>query len=678
MLHEFAARGSIARTADALGYTPSAVSQQLAVLEREAGMALLDRTARSAGLTDAGRRLAVHAERILAAVEAAEADLSARAAQPSGRVVVTAFPSAAVAFAPALARSLREHPQLSLLLREAAPEEGLHLVRSGEVEVAIVDDWTGRLSAELETIDSGHGVLSYYHLVRDPLVLVVARDHEAADPDRPVDLRALRNEPWLAAPAGEPSRQAADRLLAAVGLTPPVPSEFEGLGTVANLVARGLGIAIMPRLAVGAYERRVVIRELPTAVDLSRDVFAVVRTASVQRPSVAVIVSALRGAAKAMSKQATAEAELSSSPAGLGRLPSVDHDLDLYLDGPALTAALTDIASVSGEEGPLADAIERALGRLPHLAVTRHGNTLVARTALGRKERVVLAGHIDTVPHAGNFPSSWDAERTRLTGVGTSDMKAGVAVQLRLAAGLAEPSRDVTYVFYECEEVAAERNGLYLLSRDAPELLRAQFAVLLEPSGGVVEGGCQGTLRAAVTVTGLRAHTARSWLGKNAIHGAGAILDLLRAWTPRQPVVDGLEYHEGLNAVEISGGVAGNVVPDSCVVTVNYRFAPDTSADEAEAYLRDLFSPWKVAVLDVAPGARPGLTEPLAAAFAAAVGGTPRAKLGWTDVARFAELGIPAVNYGPGISEIAHTPAEYVEAAAITEAETRLRAWLTT
>jgi DNA-binding transcriptional LysR family regulator len=315
MLHEFAARGSIARTADALGYTPSAVSQQLAVLEREAGTALLDRTARSAGLTDAGRRLAIHAERILAAVEAAEADLSARAAQPSGRVVVTAFPSAAVAFAPALARSLREHPQLSLLLREAAPEEGLQLVRSGEVEVAIVDDWTGRLSADLATIDPGHGVLSYYHLVRDPLVRVVARDHEAANPDRPVDLRALRNEPWLAAPSSEPSRQAADRLLAGVGLTPPVPSEFEGLGTVANLVARGLGIAIMPRLAVGAYERRVVIRELPAAVDLSRDIFAVVRTASVQRPSVAVIVSALRNAARAMSRQAVAEvAEVAESP----------------------------------------------------------------------------------------------------------------------------------------------------------------------------------------------------------------------------------------------------------------------------------------------------------------------------------------------------------------------------
>ncbi len=313
MLHEFAARGSIARTADALGYTPSAVSQQLAVLEREAGTPLLDRTARSAGLTDAGRRLAAHAERILAMVEEAEADLSRHASQPSGRVVVTAFPSAAVAFAPALARSLRAHPQLTLLLRQCSPVEGLQLVRSGEVEVAIVDDWTGRMSADLASPgetdgpDRGHGVLSYYHLVRDPLVLVVARGHPAADPDRPVDFRALRNESWLSAPAGEPSRRAADRLLAAVGVTPPVPSEFEGLGTVANLVARGLGIAIMPRLSVGAYERRVVVRELPAGLDLARDVFAVARTASVVRPSVAVIVGALRGAARSMSQRAAAQ-----------------------------------------------------------------------------------------------------------------------------------------------------------------------------------------------------------------------------------------------------------------------------------------------------------------------------------------------------------------------------------
>jgi succinyl-diaminopimelate desuccinylase len=355
----------------------------------------------------------------------------------------------------------------------------------------------------------------------------------------------------------------------------------------------------------------------------------------------------------------------------------VDHDLDLHADAPALTAALTDIASVSGEEGPLADAIERALARLPHLEVSRHGNTLVARTALDRKERVVLAGHIDTVPHAANFPSHWNAERTVLTGVGTSDMKSGVAVQLRLAATLGAPNRDVTYVFYDCEEVAVERNGLYKLSRSEAALLRGDFAVLLEPSGGVVEGGCQGTLRAAITASGKRAHTARSWMGRNAIHAAADILAVLRAWTPRQPVVDGLEYHEGLNAVAVAGGVAGNVVPDECVVTVNYRFAPDRSEQDAERYIRELFAAWPVEILDSAPGARPGLTAPAAVSFAAAVGGTPRAKLGWTDVARFAELGIPAVNYGPGISEIAHTPGEYVDARAITAAEQSLRNWLT-
>jgi len=335
----------------------------------------------------------------------------------------------------------------------------------------------------------------------------------------------------------------------------------------------------------------------------------------------------------------------------------MDHELNLDADGAALTAALTDIASVSGEEKPLADAIERALAPLPHLTTARFGNTL------------------------GNVPSSFNPERTRLTGCGTSDMKSGVAVQLRLAAGLTgsrpgAPSRDVTYVFYECEEVDVERNGLFKLSRSAPELLAGDFAVLLEPSGGAVEGGCQGTLRAAVTATGVRAHTARSWMGRNAIHETAAILEVLRSWEARRPVVDGLEYHEGLNAVAVSGGVAGNVVPDSCTVTVNYRFAPDRSGAEAEAYIRSVFSAWEVSLLDVAGGARPGLSFPAAAAFVAAVGGTPRAKLGWTDVARFAELGIPAVNYGPGIPELAHTPGEYVEVAAIAECESRLRAWL--
>ena len=348
--------------------------------------------------------------------------------------------------------------------------------------------------------------------------------------------------------------------------------------------------------------------------------------------------------------------------------------MDLQLDGAALTAQLVDIPSVSGEEGPLTDAIEGALRALPHLTVHRDGNAIVARTTLGRPERVILAGHVDTVPVAGNLPSR--VAGSRLYGCGTTDMKSGVAVQLRLAASLISPARDVTYVFYDCEEVAADRNGLLRLSRHSPELLAGDFAVLMEPSSGEIEGGCQGTLRAEVTVAGQRAHTARSWMGRNAIHEAGAVLDVLRAYTPREPEVDGLRYHEGLNAVGIRGGVAGNVVPDECAITVNYRFAPDLTGEQAADFVRSVFAAWPVQVLDVADGARPGLGQPAAAEFVAVVGGTPRAKLGWTDVARFSALGIPAVNYGPGISEIAHTAGEYVEIDKIAECESRLRAWL--
>jgi DNA-binding transcriptional LysR family regulator len=230
-------------------------------------------------------------------VEEAETDLSAGATEPAGRVVATAFPSAAVAFAPALARSLRTHPRLALVLRQTQAREGLRQVRSGEVDVAIVDDWSAQLAEEIET---GGSILTCYHLIRDQLVLVVPRSHPAADPGQAVDLRALRNEPWLAAPSGEPSRQAVDRLLAAVGVTPPVLSEFEGMSTIVSLVARGIGIAILPRLAVTSAGRRVAVRDLPHGLDLARDVHAVARTASVRRPSVAVIVSALRAAAKAI------------------------------------------------------------------------------------------------------------------------------------------------------------------------------------------------------------------------------------------------------------------------------------------------------------------------------------------------------------------------------------------
>jgi succinyl-diaminopimelate desuccinylase len=350
-------------------------------------------------------------------------------------------------------------------------------------------------------------------------------------------------------------------------------------------------------------------------------------------------------------------------------------DLDLSAGSDALTARLVDIASVSGGEEPLAGTIEAVLRRLPHLSVERDGNTVVARTHLGHAERVVLAGHIDTVPIAGNVPSRRDGGR--LYGCGATDMKGGVAVALRLAATVPAPGRDVTFVFYDCEEVEAERNGLLRLSRRHPDWLAGDFAVLMEPTDGVVEGGCQGTMRADVHVPGQRAHSARSWMGRNAIHEAAGVLDVLRGYQPRKPEVDGLAYREGLNAVSIAGGVAGNVIPDSCVVTVNYRFAPDRTAEQAEQHLRETFGRWQMEITDVADSARPGLDKRAAAAFTAAVGGTPRAKLGWTDVARFAALGVPAVNFGPGIPEIAHTQGEYVELGQIRECEAQMRAWLT-
>ena len=348
--------------------------------------------------------------------------------------------------------------------------------------------------------------------------------------------------------------------------------------------------------------------------------------------------------------------------------------LDLTADAVTLTQQLVDIESVSGNETTIADAIEQALAGCGHLTVERFGNTLVARTDLGRDERVVIAGHHDTVPVNGNLPAR--LTETDLHGLGTCDMKGGAAIALRTAATLPEPNRDVTYVFYECEEVEAERNGLFLLSRSRPDLLEADFAILMEPSDAVVEAGCQGTMRVDVRVRGERAHSARSWTGLNAIHQAADVLTRLTSYEPRRPVIDGLEYREGLNAVFISGGVAGNVLPDECVVSVNFRFAPDRTEEDALAHMREVFDGFEIEVSDSAPGARPGLTVPAAAAFVEAVGGTVNPKFGWTDVARFSVLGVPAVNFGPGDPHLAHKAEEFVPLEHIRSVEAQLRSWL--
>jgi succinyl-diaminopimelate desuccinylase len=351
--------------------------------------------------------------------------------------------------------------------------------------------------------------------------------------------------------------------------------------------------------------------------------------------------------------------------------------LDLSQDAVSLTRALVDIESVSRDERRIADAVEAALQALPHLTVTRRGHTVVARTDLGRGERVVVAGHLDTVPVNDNLPSRLDEATGLLHGLGTCDMKGGDAVILRLAASVPEPVRDVTYVLYESEEIDSEFNGLNKLSQSDPDLLAGDFAILMEPSNGVVEAGCQGTLRVEVRTTGERAHSARSWRGVNAIHGAAEVLARLTAYDARRPVIDGLEYHEGLNAVAIRGGVAGNVIPDECVVEVNFRFAPDRSEAQAEAFVRDFFDGYDVRLTDTAPGALPGLDRPAATEFVEAVGGEVNPKFGWTDVARFTALGVPAVNYGPGDPMLAHKQEEHVPVAQIEHCERTLRAWLT-
>lgn len=382
---------------------------------------------------------------------------------------------------------------------------------------------------------------------------------------------------------------------------------------------------------------------------------------------------------------------------------------DLGSDVALLTAALLDIHSVSDHEGPLADAVEAALSALPRLHVTRIGDTLVARTDLGLDSRVVLAGHLDTVPlptvpgARGTVPSHWEpvagvgrgdpaaapdrpGDADLLFGRGATDMKSGVAVQLALAGLIGDdagpvPTRDVTWVFYDHEEVGSEFSGLGRVVREAPELLEADFAVLLEPTDGVVEGGCNGTNRYAVTVPGVAAHSGRAWRGTNAVHAAAPLLAALAAYEPATMTVEGLDYREGLNAVRIHGGTAGNVIPDACTVEVNFRFAPDKDVEQAHEHVFEVLaaagvSRDQVEITDESAAARPGLDHPAAAAFVAAVGGVPMPKYGWTDVARFSALGVPAVNFGPGDALLAHTDDEHVRAGAIRDCLAALTRWL--
>lgn len=332
------------------------------------------------------------------------------------------------------------------------------------------------------------------------------------------------------------------------------------------------------------------------------------------------------------------------------------------------TAALVAVRSESFAERALADRMEQQLSGSPHLTVERVGDNVVARTTQERPTRVLLAGHLDTVPANGNAEPRIDGDV--LWGLGSADMKGGLAVMAELARCHAEPPVDVTYVFYAREEVAAEHSGLLELAAERPDLLRGDLAILGEPTGASVEAGCQGVVRFRVTLAGIRAHTARAWMGRNAIHRLGRLLAVLEAYEPRQPEVEGCRFHESLVAVGVEGGVAGNVVPDRAAVTISHRFAPDRTIEEAEAHVRGLLEPLLddddvVEVIDRSPAAWPATGHPVVQALVARHGLEVHAKLGWTDVARFASWGVPAINLGPGDATLAHTHGERVDRASL-------------
>jgi len=329
----------------------------------------------------------------------------------------------------------------------------------------------------------------------------------------------------------------------------------------------------------------------------------------------------------------------------------------------ALTASLVDVPSVSRDEGRLVDQLAEELASLGHLQLDRIGDNLVARTHLGRPHRLVLAGHTDTVPANGNATAQIKGDV--LWGLGSADMKAGLAVMLAVARTVPDPAVDLTFVFYAREEIAAAESGLLEIIDVDPTLLEGDAAILGEPTDGTIEAGCQGSMRVEVVMGGVRAHPARPWMGSNAIHRLGPILAALAAYEERRPVLAGCEYREALQAVHVEGGVAGNVVPDEVTLRINHRFAPDRDADAAFAHVQDVVGPHladgdRIELVDVAEGAPPGMDHPLLAALAEREGLPVRAKLGWTDVARFASLGVPAINLGPGEATLAHTAEERV------------------
>lgn len=325
-----------------------------------------------------------------------------------------------------------------------------------------------------------------------------------------------------------------------------------------------------------------------------------------------------------------------------------------------VTRGLVRVRSVSGEERELADLVEHRLrGRAPWLHVHRVGNSVVARTRRGSATRIVFAGHLDTVP--GAVPTGQERAGDEVRGLGAVDMKGGLAVLLLLAELTPHCAADLTFVFYDKEETGSNGSGMKTLFEQWPELVRGDAAIVLEPTGGVIEAGCQGNLVMEFGFLGQRAHTARPWRGRNAIHRAVPSIARLAGFAPAEVELDGLRFRQSFSLVGIDGGVQGNVVPDRCTVRVNYRHAPTLDSATAAATVGDLVPDADDTHVRLSsPPAPPNLRHPVFERLRADGRLAVRPKLGWTDVGRFAEHGIPAINFGPGDAGLAHTGDESV------------------
>ncbi len=404
-------------------------------------------------------------------------------------------------------------------------------------------------------------------------------------------------------------------------------------------------------------------------------------------------------AANARDQDRAAEAPLSFIESGFFAWVDGGHSLTLSLLGSSrpigrlrfgpvisddllkLTAAMVDMPSESFDEGPFVDWLHRELEGLDHLEVVRVGDNLVARTSLGRGRRLILAGHSDTVPANGNATARIEGDL--LWGLGSADMKGGLAVFLTLARQVVEPTIDLTFIIYAREEVARTHSGLTELARVRPDLVAGDCAILGEPTSAMIEAGCQGALRFELRLGGARAHTARPWMGRNAVHRLAPVLTALGSYEARMPVIDGCEYRESLQAVGVTAGVAGNVVPDAAELRIHHRFAPDRSPAEAEAFVRDLLAPHidggdELSVVDSSPACPPSLTHPLLERLVRENQLDVGAKLGWTDVAQLAELGIPATNFGPGDAAVAHSAGEFLDRASLEQCHRALLQLVTT